>query len=105
MTTDLQLDVALACFDVVDQDSLLRVLDELEKFEAQKMATCLLVGTKQDKAPEMAELFDAVKQQAQVHALATLSTPLKHHNVIITSRFVVTEIRSRSRNHFETGQR
>jgi len=60
-----QLDVALACFDVVDQDSLLRVLDELDKFEAQKMATCLLVGTKQDKAPEMAELFDAVKQEAQ----------------------------------------
>ena len=84
---------------------MLRVLDELDKFEAQKMATCLLVGTKQDKAPEMAELFDAVKQEAQVHALATLNTTLANHNVIITSRFVVTEIRCGTKNDFETSQR
>ena len=90
---------------MVDQDSLLKVLNSLEHFGAQKITTCLLVGTKQDKAPEMPELFDAVKQEAQVHALATLNTTLKNHTVTITSCFVVAEIRCETQNDFETSQR
>ena len=73
MASGWQLDIVLACFEVTDKDSLLRLLYELEHFEVQDKATCLLVGTKLDKAGEMAESFEIVRQLAEVNNCVLVS--------------------------------